>query len=658
MEQYQGELTLGDTETEEEATPGGFSVGWDVGQLSYGGNVEDETFSKIHSNYSDYSDNSQFYDAWKNIEDYTIMADNRGRHQRAIDGEAFMLDDKNNIIPGAGHFSGADLLYNMDAIKGALLAKKQGYSEDVFNNEYSNVTKAHSERLAKQKEGTSTATYIAGSLSAHILQPETAIDFMSPGKIMGSSVVKGAVKAFGVEAGVALIGESIREQRVREHMERASLEYTLWDSAKNILINSGFAGLIRGIGSAVIDTRTLNKIDSKIIDKTDKEIFARFAQRENYKLSQNTNTHIRLMEKAKHDMDNGKVADIADHTDIDINTKLDDTIDEVSIDDELKLNEAERGLPEQTQKFEQEFDSAPPMKDVPEDVYEGMATPQEADDLIAEMGKLDPEIKAEAKALNEQAQRVKEASEPTIGGSEDEATETVKGMFKKSLDTTEQYKGMSQADLDELDRIALENELVDDLGNPIVFSKFADNLAAGTVAGVEKDEQGNITFDAEKFVIGLGGYTVVKALLKNPKIQKELRGWAERAIEDLESKPGFGMVTGVKKIIESGKAKEIKPNALCFKGACDRVRRTEDGERFWQKMMETRVEIKEKEFTKNVDVKDLLDEGETWKDYKNMAIGEGEPLRYYKSDDNVYHFQHAGFEFIWDEAIKKPKGSE
>lgn len=49
----------------------------------------------------------------------------------------------------------------------------------------------------------------------------------------------------------------------------------------------------------------------------------------------------------------------------------------------------------------------------------------------------------------------------------------------------------------------------------IPFAKFGDNLLAGTVAGVETDEDGNIVgFDPEMFVAGLGGYTIAKQSAK------------------------------------------------------------------------------------------------------------------------------------------------
>lgn len=85
-----------------------------------------------------------------------------------------------------------------------------------------------------------------------------------------------------------------------------------------------------------------------------------------------------------------------------------------------------------------------------------------------------------------------------------------------------------------------------------------------------------------------------------------------------------------------------------FKGTCDRVRKTQEGEQFWQDMMNSKKEIKESEFLKAVDIKVVLDEGETWKEYKQNAKDQGDPIKYYKSNGNIYFFQTAGFEFIWE----------
>lgn len=91
---------------------------------------------------------------------------------------------------------------------------------------------------------------------------------------------------------------------------------------------------------------------------------------------------------------------------------------------------------------------------------------------------------------------------------------------------------------------------IDKDGNPLdadgnqLFVRGADNVAVGMIAGIDEDENGNITFDPEKFVIGLGGYTAVKALAKNPTVQKELREYAQRALNELDTKPHGQYFTG------------------------------------------------------------------------------------------------------------------
>jgi hypothetical protein len=85
--------------------------------------------------------------------------------------------------------------------------------------------------------------------------------------------------------------------------------------------------------------------------------------------------------------------------------------------------------------------------------------------------------------------------------------------------------------------------------------------------------------------------------------------------------------------------------AMVFVGACDRFRKTPEGESAWQEMMATREEITEAEFLASCDVADVLDEDETWEQYKEAW--RSDPIRYYKSANGMYHFQTAGFEHIW-----------
>lgn len=81
----------------------------------------------------------------------------------------------------------------------------------------------------------------------------------------------------------------------------------------------------------------------------------------------------------------------------------------------------------------------------------------------------------------------------------------------------------------------------------------------------------------------------------------------------------------------------------CFKGVCDRIRQKPGGEEFWQEMMKHKEEISEEEFLKHVDPIEVLDEDETWEEFKSGH----EEIKYYKSINDTYFFQSAGFEFIW-----------
>ncbi len=83
-----------------------------------------------------------------------------------------------------------------------------------------------------------------------------------------------------------------------------------------------------------------------------------------------------------------------------------------------------------------------------------------------------------------------------------------------------------------------------------------------------------------------------------------------------------------------------------FLGSCDRLRRTEEGETFWQQMTSTSIPIPEKEFLSKVNIADLLDIDEAWENYKTVAAQEMSPIEFFKSD-NAYFISRSGFEFIW-----------
>lgn len=91
----------------------------------------------------------------------------------------------------------------------------------------------------------------------------------------------------------------------------------------------------------------------------------------------------------------------------------------------------------------------------------------------------------------------------------------------------------------------------------IPFSKGADNLLAGTVAGVETDEDGNIVgFAPEMFVAGLGGYTALKVALKNKEIQGALKDYAMKIVEYVDMNPALYKKNGLNAIFVGARPDE------------------------------------------------------------------------------------------------------
>ena len=72
----------------------------------------------------------------------------------------------------------------------------------------------------------------------------------------------------------------------------------------------------------------------------------------------------------------------------------------------------------------------------------------------------------------------------------------------------------------------LEDGTVLDPDGKVLFAKGLDNLAAGTYAGIEEDEDGNISFNPGNFVAGLGGFTAAKymgaKIIQNYKLDEKL----------------------------------------------------------------------------------------------------------------------------------------
>jgi len=388
MAELQFDLPLGNTEAKKEDLSG-FQVGYQETKLRHGVGIEDKTYQRILKGYPDYQENAEAYQSFASTWDNEKL-----RYSVAMKHNTFVLDEQDEVVAGEGHYPGASLLYDMDTIKGYLLAIKNGYTQDGFEEVYGTISQEEAQRIAKAKDGTSLWGNIAGTLAGYATEPETAIDFASPGKIVGSTIAKGAVKAFAVESLYAGVSEVMRQQKIREHMERAGLEYTLWDSTKEVLVNAGFAGMLRGIGSAVLDWSVVSKINRGITNSTDKEIFDRFARRENFKLTQNTTKHLNLLDEAEAKIEVGKNADITAQTDIDINTKTDEAIEGVNFRDELSDDYQTKGY-DIEEKALNDTVNAPEIAD---DIYGGMATNDDGDALIKEFA-THPDIEAELREI-------------------------------------------------------------------------------------------------------------------------------------------------------------------------------------------------------------------------------------------------------------------
>lgn len=89
--------------------------------------------------------------------------------------------------------------------------------------------------------------------------------------------------------------------------------------------------------------------------------------------------------------------------------------------------------------------------------------------------------------------------------------------------------------------------------------------------------------------------------------------------------------------------------STCFKGVCDKVRKTPEGEDFWQEMMKNKEEVSEDEFIQHVNPVEILDADETWEQYIENARMQDPDLKFYKAPDGIYFFQTVGFEFIWQD---------
>ena len=582
--------------TEEDSTGTwweGTSATWDLMDVEYGEGYIQQARKKGVEALPDYKENQSAYDRYIDNSDFLASerAEELDRHwaEKGIDSGRWTLDANGDVVDSKKTWV-SSYVFDYDLIKGTILARQAGFSKEAEKIVYQDIVNAEKQRLQKLTKNNSLGQTATGVIGSFATRPEFVKEVAaSPAKIVGKTIASGALKAFSTEFTASVIGEMDREDKFYRHKQMMDEEYTLWDSTLNIITNSTVAGTFRMGGSIVADKWLLRgikdevaksaKLEAEVIkhegkqairekslnivfDGTDRETLNRFVRREEFKLTKDTNLHIDTAYKAEYDLNNGNKVDVEEHLDIDGDEKF-NTVgkEETNIEAEVKSNYS--NIEKDIEDIQKEVDEVKPVTEIKiEDPYEGRVDKATGDELIMTEG-LGDELAQIEKQINKLTQRqlaVKEASEIPIGGSEDEAKQAVKNLFKKNTSEEARYKSMSKEDIAEVERMAMEDliaskpaDMTDDewVEANKMFAKGIDNLVAGTVAGIETDEQGNITFDAEKFVLGLGGYTAVKAILTNPKVQSELKGWAERAINELETNPKFDMVTGTQRVVEN-----------------------------------------------------------------------------------------------------------
>jgi len=87
---------------------------------------------------------------------------------------------------------------------------------------------------------------------------------------------------------------------------------------------------------------------------------------------------------------------------------------------------------------------------------------------------------------------------------------------------------MSAEDIAELERLEAEEAKT-------MFAKGGPELLGGSVAGVEQDEQGNITLSPEKFLMGVLGVTSLRGLARGYKNSPKAQAKVEKALKSLAS---------------------------------------------------------------------------------------------------------------------------
>ena len=426
-------------------------------------------------------------------------------------------------------------MFDPAIMKGAYLS--QNITDDTLDSYYQSTVQGEMD-LHKSKGYTTGGEIgrIIGNIGAWFTDPESAVEFVTPGRILGKSIWKNMGKAFGVESLAAGASEAIKQYKpygIIDHKRRANIKDEVSQATESILWNAGLAGVARMAGSGIEDKFFNGLVKDLPIE--DALIVTQWQQGQKWKLINDVEAHNTVLRQVSDDLDNGKPIDIK--TDIDIETRTSPDVESVNMREEQNNHFNEQGYADDEVDLNKAVDDSVDIniKEDEDDLF-----------IVENMEKIDnfpddAELIALKKQFDELSQlettpeeiiAMEESMPKTQGFQTKEMQVGNEVVNKTDFDLIKSYKEKSRWNRENPDSkkaISLEEEeahrarpqMSDDLqdidfkeSEKAVFNKFGDNLAAGTIAGVETDEQGNVTLDPAKFVAGLGGYTALKSLYR------------------------------------------------------------------------------------------------------------------------------------------------
>lgn len=315
------------------------------------------------------------------------------------DGNIDAIKEWNQAMPG--RMSTGEVFLKFKELQG--LHGFKGYAE--FNqNAKDKSLKDFQESQEVIANSGSLSAELLGTMYGALHDPITLATLPLGGWSSGRGVMMNAARAFGQEAMIETGVQAIIAPTVYSYKKEIGLKTSILTEAYNAVAAILTAGLFRGAGSAAFD---LSAKGMKALKVKDPELAADYANFAKNQPTQDLKTHVDNMQKVEFSGE---------------------PLTEIKTPNEkgVELNEA---------KVISEVD----------------------EDLMEEALRVFGFEEAPKRKAPTRAEEIKEAAEPKIGGSEEEAKQAVKEMFKKPLETDARYKTMSKEDIAEIERMAEED---------------------------------------------------------------------------------------------------------------------------------------------------------------------------------------------------------